>query len=149
MHTVYLSLGSNIGDRKALMDNAVAMLGEQVGTVESISSYVETAPWGFITDNKFLNACVKVTTTLSPRSLLEATQSIERQLGRAGKSQRGAYRDRPMDIDILLYDDVHINDDDLLIPHPLMFEREFVMQPLSEIASPTLLEDVFRRMLKK
>lgn len=148
MHTVYLSLGSNIGDRKALMDRAVTLLGEQAGTIQAVSSYIETAPWGFISDNAFLNSCVKIATELSPRDLLAATQNIERQLGRTGKSERGTYHDRPIDIDILLFDDISIEESDLIIPHPLMFERDFVMQPLREIAPPELVEGAFRRMLK-
>ena len=113
MHTVYLSLGSNLGDRKATMRRAI----------------------GFESTNKFLNMCVRLLTTLSPEQLLLATKQIERELGRTQKSVNGQYHDRPIDIDILMYDDVHLDSDDLTLPHPHMQEREFVMKPLREILS--------------
>lgn len=133
MHTVYLSLGSNLGNRKRLLHDAIGMIGEQVGCVERESSFIETEPWGFASPNKFLNCCVKVLTFLSPHQLLETTQHIEREMGRTQKSVDGQYHDRVIDIDILLYDRVSVNDDDLVIPHPLMHERPFVMVPLREI----------------
>lgn len=133
MHTVYLSLGSNLGNRKRLLHDAIGMIGEQVGCVERESSFIETEPWGFASLNKFLNCCVKVLTSLSPHQLLETTQHIEREMGRTQKSVDGQYHDRVIDIDILLYDRVSVNDDDLVIPHPLMHERPFVMVPLREI----------------
>lgn len=135
MHTVYLSLGSNIGNRRAIMRDALRLLGEKVGEVSKTSTLHETEPWGFNSPNKFLNACVEVKTTLSPHRVLEVTQGIERQLGRINKSSDGIYEDRIIDIDILLYDDITINDPDLKIPHPLMRERDFVMKPLSEICN--------------
>ena len=82
---------------------------------------------------RFLNACVRVSTTLTPRQLLAATQQIERALGRTAKSAGGVYHDRVIDIDILLYDDLRVDEPDLKIPHPLMTERDFVMIPLREI----------------
>lgn len=97
------------------------------------SSFVQTEPWGFRSDNLFLNACVCVETQLSPRHLLLETQRIERLLGRSRKTTDGRYHDRPIDIDILLYDDITLNEPDLRIPHPLMHERDFVMIPLREI----------------
>ena len=123
MHTVYLSLGSNIGNRRAIMRDALRLLGEKVGEVSKTSTLHETEPWGFNSPNKFLNACVEVKTTLSPHRVLEVTQGIERQLGRINKSSDG------------IYDDITINEPDLKIPHPLMRERDFVMKPLSEICN--------------
>ncbi len=133
LHHVYFSLGSNIGNRKRLIREAIAMLNERVGEVERQSSLMETEPWGFDSPNKFINACVCCVTTLSPRQLLAITQHIERELGRTQKTQDGQYHDRIIDIDILLYDDIHVNDPDLVIPHPHMRERAFVMEPLREI----------------
>lgn len=133
MHTVYLSLGSNLGDREQMLRRAVRLIGERVGRVMRMSGLHETAPWGFSSDNKFVNAAVCVETSLSPRGLLEATQEIERMMGRTMKSADGRYHDRVIDIDILLYDDIRVDEPDLKIPHPLMFEREFVMVPLREI----------------
>lgn len=133
MHTVYLSLGSNLGDRKATMRRAIGLLNERAGSVDRQSSFIETEPWGFESTNKFLNMCVRLLTTLSPEQLLMATKQIERELGRTQKSVNGQYHDRPIDIDILMYDDVQIDSNDLTLPHPHMQEREFVMKPLREI----------------
>lgn len=133
MHTVYLSLGSNLGDRKATMRRAIGLLNERAGSVDRQSSFIETEPWGFESTNKFLNMCVRLLTTLSPEQLLMATKQIERELGRTQKSVNGQYHDRPIDIDILMYDDVQIDSNDLTLPHPHMQEREFVMIPLREI----------------
>ncbi len=133
MHKVYLSLGANIGNRKRTMREAINKIGEQIGVVERQSALYETKPWGFDSPNDFLNCCIRVDTPLAPRQLLEATQRIEKELGRIGKSQGGEYHDRIIDIDILLYDDLKVNEPDLKIPHPLMEERDFVMNPLNEI----------------
>ena len=132
-HTVYLALGANIGDRRTTMLRAIDRIKELIGTVERQSVFYETEPWGFASPHRFLNACVCVSTTLSPRQLLAATQQIERVLGRMAKSADGVYHDRVIDIDILLYDDLRVDEPDLKIPHPLMTERDFVMIPLREI----------------
>lgn len=133
MHTVYLSLGSNIGNRKRQIRNAIDMIDHKVGHVIKQSSLHETEPWGFYSPNYFINACVCCETSLSPRDLLSITQNIEKAIGRTGKSVDGHYSDRVIDIDILLYDDLHVDEPDLKIPHPLMRERDFVMKPLLEI----------------
>lgn len=133
LHTVYLSLGSNLGDRHLTMRRAIELIGEQVGTVDRESSPLETEPWGFESPNKFLNMCVRVLTSMSPLQVLDATKAIERTLGRTSKSVDGHYHDRPIDIDILMYDDLHISTPELTLPHPLMHERDFVMIPLREI----------------
>lgn len=131
--TVYLSLGTNLGDKAANIREAVRLIGERVGCVVKESSVIETEPWGFDSDHSFLNACVEVETPLSPRCVLKVTQQIERQLGRTQKSVDGVYHDRLIDIDILLYGDLTIDEPDLKIPHPLMYERDFVMIPLKTI----------------
>ena len=134
MHKVYLSLGANIGNRKRAMRQAIEKLGEFVGSVACQSALYETKPWGFESPNDFINCCVLVETPLSPRQLLEATQRIERDLGRVEKTAEDhEYHDRVIDIDILLYDDITVDEPDLKIPHPLMNERDFVMEPLKEI----------------
>ncbi len=133
LHHVYFSIGSNIGNRKRLVRDAITLLNERVGEVERQSSLYETEPWGFCSPNKFINACVCCVTTLSPHQLLAITQHIERELGRTRKTQDGKYEDRVIDIDILLYDDLRVNDPHLVIPHPRMHERTFVMDPLREI----------------
>lgn len=129
----YLSLGTNLGDKRKNIAVAIKNIGELVGDVVRQSALYETEPWGFRSDNRFVNAAVCVDTQLSPRRLLEVTQRIEREMGRTLKSDGGEYRDRIIDIDILLYGDLHIDEPDLKIPHPLMHERDFVMTPLNEI----------------
>ena len=132
-HIVYLGLGSNLGNREETLCRAVERIGELVGSVERRSALYVTEPWGFVSANAFVNAAVCCRTALSPRGVLEATQSIERELGRERKSVAGHYADRTIDIDILLYDDISVDEPDLKIPHPLMRERDFVMRPLGEI----------------
>ena len=135
MATAYLGLGTNVGNKRGNLVTAAALLAERVGDVLALSDMYETEPWGFESTNKFLNMCVRLLTTLSPEQLLMATKQIERELGRTQKSVNGQYHDRPIDIDILMYDDVHLDSDDLTLPHPHMQEREFVMKPLREILS--------------
>jgi len=141
LHQVYLGLGSNMGQRQMLLEQAIRLIGERVGKVLRQSSFIETEPWGFESPNKFLNAVVRCETDMTPRQLLKTTQQIERDMGRKKKSRASllaprtlpSYADRPIDIDILLYDDITIDEPDLKIPHPLMHERDFVMTPLNEI----------------
>ena len=133
MHKAYLSLGTNIGNRKRNISDAVALLSSMAGTVTRLSSLYETEPWGFDSPNRFINACVLLDTPLSPTDLLHATQEIEKQMGRTEKSVNGQYHDRIIDIDILLYDDITVDLPQLHIPHPHMHERDFVMIPLAEI----------------
>ena len=132
-HKVYLGLGSNLGDCRKNLERAIRLIGDRVGLVTRQSSFIETEPWGFESPNKFMNAVILCETTRSPREVLLLTQQIERDMGRMKKSVSGGYADRAIDIDILLYDDVTIDEPDLKIPHPLMHERDFVMRPLNEI----------------
>lgn len=134
IHTIYLSLGSNLGDRESNILHAIELINERVGEVIRRSSLIETEPWGFDSENKFLNGVICCETTLTPRQVLRKTQKIERDMGRKKKTVNSQlYSDRPIDIDILLYDDLTVDEPDLKIPHPLMQERDFVMIPLNEI----------------
>ena len=133
VHRAYLGLGSNLGDRRQNIEKAVTLIGERVGVVICQSSLIETEPWGFDSENTFLNGVILVETALTPRQLLKVTQKIERDMGRRQKSVSGGYADRIIDIDILLYDDLTVDEPDLKIPHPLMHQRDFVMRPLKEI----------------
>lgn len=139
MHTVYLSLGTNLGDKKHNLVSAIKEIERRVGPVRAQSAFLTTEPWGFESENTFLNAAVRVETELSPNALLRVTQQIEREMGRTQKSSvdpqqsKVIYHDRIIDIDILLYDDLHINTKKLIIPHPHMYERDFVLIPLKEI----------------
>lgn len=130
----YLGIGTNLGDRTSNLNSAVNLINEQAGHVLACSSFIETEPWGFNSDNAFLNAVVEIDTLHSPHDLLRVTQEIERSMGRMHKSVNGVYSDRIIDIDILLYGDLTVNDSELIIPHPLMWQRRFVYEPLLEIA---------------
>ena len=146
---LYLSLGSNQGDRRKNIDDAISLLNIELGTpYKRISSLLETKPWGFDSEEMFLNAAVMYELDLpkgyNPEAegllILEICKSIERRLGRKGDPQydeRGdrIYTDRPIDIDILLFGDNNIDCEELTVPHKLMWEREFVMVPLKEIAT--------------
>lgn len=131
-HQLYLSLGSNLGNKKKNLEDALSLISDLVGHVCRISSFIETEPWGFDSKNTFLNAACLVETALTPEQCLNITQEIERKLGRTAKSGDG-YEDRPIDIDLLSYDNLNINTPELTLPHPRMHEREFVMIPLQEI----------------
>ena len=102
MAKVYVGLGTNLGDKEQNLKVAVQKIEEQIGKVVSLSAFYITAPWGFTSENSFLNAAACVETELSPLDVLQKTQSIERELGRTKKSVNGAYSDRLIDIDLLL-----------------------------------------------
>ena len=133
-HTAFLGLGTNLGDKEANIARAVELIGRHVGRVVALSSLHATEPVGFSSPNNFLNAAARVETTLGPRRLLQATQEIERAMGRTRKSSAGIHHDRIIDIDILLYDDVSVDEPDLKIPHPGIPYRQFVQIPLAEIS---------------
>ena len=140
MVKVYLSLGSNLGDRRQHIRRAVELIDERDSRVAGCSSLIETEPWGFESANRFLNAAVAIETTLAPLDLLLLTQEIERELGRTNKSVDGAYHDRTIDIDILLYGHERISDPRLVVPHPRLLERDFVVKPLTELMGLTAEE---------
>ena len=133
-HTAYLSLGTNLGDKEHNLLSAISEIERRIGPVKAQSAFLATEPWGFESQNTFLNAAIRIKTELSPLELLDETQQIERDLGRRQKSVNGQYHDRIIDIDILLYGEENINEPDLIIPHPLMWQRDFVIEPLLEIA---------------
>jgi len=132
-HTAYLSLGTNLGDKENNLLSAISEIERRIGPVRAQSAFLATEPWGFDSQNTFLNAAIRIETKFSPLKLLDETQQIERDLGRKHKSVNGQYHDRIIDIDILLYDDLHISTPRLTIPHPHMHERDFVIIPLKEI----------------
>lgn len=139
MTTVYLSLGTNIGNKEKQMNEAIDRIGMQIGDVVSQSTFYVTEPWGFESENSFLNAAVKVETDLSADEVLKETQNIEREMGRMEKSEEGKYKDRIIDIDILMYGTSTIYSPNLTIPHKYMKERRFVLEPLAEIASDVII----------
>ena len=135
---VYLSLGSNLGDRRANIDEALRRLDRAIGRpYDALSSIIETPSWGFDGPD-FLNCVVCYRTARRPETLLKICKRIERAMGRRGVPEydaegRRIYRDRPIDIDILLCGDERVDTPELQVPHPLMHERDFVMRPLAEI----------------
>ena len=133
MHKLYISLGANLGNKEETMHRAIALINERIGSVLRTSSFIETEPWGFQSENTFLNAACLVETSLTPMQCLKETQKIERLLGRTTKSKNGEYHDRPIDLDLLLYDNLEMHTPELTLPHPHMQERDFVMIPLKEI----------------
>ena len=151
-HQLYLGLGSNLGNREWNLTEAIRLIDERVGEVIRQSSFIETEPWGFQSENSFMNAVILCQTEKTPREVLTLTQQIERDLGKCkehatqrsqvvnskssnSKSSNCKYADRPIDIDILLYDDWTVDEPDLKIPHPLMHQRDFVMIPLKQITN--------------
>lgn len=139
MATVYLSLGTNIGNKEKQMNEAIERIETQIGDVVSRSTFYVTEPWGFESENSFLNAAVKIETVLSADEVLKETQNIEREMGRKEKSEKGKYKDRIIDIDILMYGTSIIDSPNLTIPHKFMKERRFVLEPLAEIASEVVI----------
>jgi len=141
---VYLSLGSNIGDRAANLNSAIERLGA-LGTIEKISSFYETEPVEFTAQPWFLNIAVKLDTEKMPKQLLAGILDIEQQMGRRRTQKKGP---RAIDIDILLFGNSIIDTKGLTVPHPAMHERRFVLEPLAEIA-PEVRHPVFKRTLSE
>lgn len=137
LHTVYLGLGTNIGNREENILQAYSYIEKKVGSIIRSSSPFHSEPWGFKSKNSFVNTAVCVETPLSPMEVLRTTQEIERDMGRTQKSVDGVYHDRIIDIDILLYDNLHMQSEKLTLPHPHIGERPFVYEPLNEILLTT------------
>lgn len=129
----YLGLGSNLGKKEHNINFAIQQIAEKVGEIIRQSTYYYSAPVGFSSDNLFVNAVILVETQLAPLDLLHQLQRIEMKMGRTEKTTGGVYEDRIIDIDILLYGDMTVDLPELKIPHPFMYERDFVMKPLREI----------------
>ena len=130
---VFIALGSNIEPRKDFMDKAIAAI-QTFGELINASSIIETEPFGFESETNFLNAVIEIKTDLSPRALLLNLQEIEKKLGRKSKSQNKNYSSRTIDLDILYYGKQILVSPELTIPHPEIFNRDFVLIPLKEIA---------------
>ena len=151
-HRVYLGLGANLGDREQTILRAYRRIERLIGAIKRQSAFFYSQPWGFESENGFVNTVIMVETRLTPLQVLHRTQLIERQLGKRREhatersplnahsspltshfSPLPVYHDRPIDIDILLYDDLQMDTPKLKIPHPLMQQRDFVMVPLKSI----------------
>jgi len=129
--TVYFSLGSNLGDRYSNLSECVSLIENNVGEIKSLSSIYKNSAQGFIGDY-FYNCCVKVLTSYKPHELIEIILSIEKTMGRKTRNTQ-KYESRKIDIDIILYDDLIIEEKNLIIPHPRYTQRSFVLVPLLEI----------------
>ena len=132
LNDVYLGLGSNLGDKIANLNQALNLISMEFGTITRISSYYLSEPQGFISENEFVNLVIKVESKKLPFEILEGIQKIERLMGRTIITT-SQYQDRIIDIDILFHNSIIINEVNLVIPHPLILNREFVKSPLLEI----------------
>lgn len=146
MKTVFLGLGSNLGNRKKNLENAIHQIqNHEFIWVQQIAAFIETDPIAQIPQPKFINSVIKIETILTPEELLQETQTIEKKLGR---TEKGNHQPRTIDIDLLLYGQDVICSEMLTIPHPLLHERSFVLTPLNELAPdlihPILLEPISR-----
>jgi len=140
MNTVFLSIGTNLGQREKNLKKAVKIIVEEIGFVQALSSVYETEPWKMATSNLFLNMAIKVETSLNPHTLLKTLLEIENKMGRSREST--GYSSRIIDFDILFFNDLIINDKNLIIPHPLIPHRRFVLEPLAEIAPELIHPDL-------
>ena len=145
MKLFIIGLGSNIGKREQIIMQAIALIGERIGTVEAQSSMYQTQAEGFESDNLFMNAVITVRSALEPHEALSRTHQIELDLGcSTHRNADGSYCDRSLDIDLIACDDMVCHDDTLTLPHPRMHMRRFVLEPLCEIA-PQWLHPILHR----
>lgn len=147
MSIAYLGLGSNLGDKVLNLDMTIQQIALEAGALLGISTFYQTKPWGFDSENDFLNAVVMIDTEFTPLDLLVITQKIEKKIGRLKKT-KNSYTDRLIDIDILLYDNQVVNLPQLTIPHKLLHKRDFVLIPMTELA-PELIHPVLGKTMKE
>ncbi|SHK07151.1 2-amino-4-hydroxy-6-hydroxymethyldihydropteridine diphosphokinase [Tepidibacter formicigenes] len=138
MSNVYLSLGTNMGDREKYLKDAIDLINNFEDTkIVKISKVYETKPWGYTNQKNFLNLCLKINTNLSPHNLLKKCQEAERFLKRERIIRWGP---RTIDVDILIYDDIICNDENLTLPHPRIQERAFVLVPLMDLDEDLIIK---------
>ncbi len=150
MSIVYISLGSNLGNREANLKKAISYITQRIGILQQKSSIYETKPWGFNSFNNFLNLVIEIRTDLKPEKVLDELLEIEEEMGI--KRNNNGYQDRTIDLDILLYDEIILKNKDLEVPHPRLHQRLFTLEPLVEIAPnlvhPTLKEPINSLLIK-
>ena len=139
----FILLGSNMGDREVILDMAIKEIEKRCGRIVKISYLYESEPWGFDTDLYFLNQAIAVETELEPHDLLKELLTIEAELGRKRTENHIGYESRPIDFDIIYIDDLVNEDDDLILPHPRLHLRRFVLVPLCEI-SPDYVHPILK-----
>lgn len=145
MNTAYLLLGGNMGDRLSIIAKAITLIQTSCGRVVEKSSLFESAPWGFEDKNQFINQVIMIETAMPAKDLLQNLLDIELSLGRV-RNNAANYSSRHIDIDILFFNDAVINEQNLIIPHPLLQERKFTLLPLNEIASD-IIHPVFKKTI--
>ena len=141
MHKVFLGIGGNIGDKQLNFTKVAHLANDRLGNIIKKSSIYETPPWGFLSEDYFWNQVFLIETEINPENLLEEIREIEAEFGRKRESDR--YSSREMDIDILYFDDIYVETEKLVIPHPKLHNRKFVLVPLVEIA-PDFKHPLFR-----
>lgn len=139
MNLIYLSLGSNLGRRQQHIEEALKLIQNRIGGIEHVSRFYESEPWGFSSAYNFCNCCLALRTTIDPFPLMDRLLEIEQEMGRLREGM--GYRDRVIDIDMLFYGDKKMDHPRLILPHPSMGDRRFVLAPLAEIA-PLLIHPV-------
>ncbi len=139
----FILLGSNMGNREELLNEAIEQIGLRCGKVVLKSSLYESEPWGFNTDLYFLNQAIAIESNLEPHDLLKELLAIEAELGRTRNENHKGYESRPIDLDIIYIDDLINEDDDLILPHPRLHLRRFVLMPLCEI-SPDYVHPILK-----
>lgn len=148
MARTFLCLGSNLGDSRRHLEAAIELIRQEVGEIVAQSALYQTEPWGFSSENLFINQVIEVETSCSLFRLFRLIQDIERRLGRTKNNATATYSDRIIDIDILAYNDSVINTLELCVPHPQMEKRRFVLEPLCDIA-PTWIHPVLLKSARK
>lgn len=133
MHKAFLSLGTNMGKREKNLSKAIRYINVGIGHIIDLSGIYETEPWGFESEDKFLNMVVEIITELTPLEMIDKCLEIETRLGRERDDTEG-YTSRPIDVDILFYNEEIISESNLIVPHPHLHNRKFILEPLSEIA---------------
>lgn len=144
-HTAFVALGSNLGDRQGNLNRAVELLQQHGVEVLKVSTFIETEPYGVTDQPRFLNGACMVKTELSPLELLRLLLSVEEEMGRVRLRHWG---ERNIDLDLLLYEGVIMDTEELRLPHPDMANRDFVMLPLAELA-PSLIHPVLQKTMQE
>ena len=144
MKQIYISLGSNLGQRERYLDEAIKLIQNRIGGLERVSRYYESEPWGFSSENRFCNCCLALRSALDPLLLMDQLLEIEKEMGRTRAGV--GYSDRMIDIDMLLYGDMQLDSPRLTLPHPSMGDRKFVLAPLAEIA-PEAIHPLSRKSI--
>lgn len=145
MQTCYILLGSNLGDKEKNLHNALYWINHRIGKITSQSSLYSSEAWGFETSDIFLNQAIGVEISETPANILKQLHELETLIGRK-RNENGGYTSRLIDLDILFCDDTIVDDNEVVLPHPLLHKRKFVLIPMNEIA-PDFVHPVFRKTI--